>query len=117
MSIQVCLISRMNLIMWKMVKRKLFLQTQSINIVYPNVENMIAIPIAKRMEIVMSIQVSFIPRMSFDYKENSGKKVVLANPKHQYRVSQCGKHDCNANNKKNGDCYEYPSLSLFTDEL
>ena len=43
-------------------------------------------------------------------------KVFLANLKHQDRVSQCGEHDCNANNKKNGDYYEYPNLSHFTNE-
>ena len=32
--------------------------------------------------------------MNFDYKENGGKKAFLANPKHQYLVSQCGEHDC-----------------------
>ena len=41
----------------------------------------------------------------------------VANSKHQYRMSQCGEHDYSANNKKNGDDYEYPSLSHFTDEL
>ena len=39
------------------------------------------------------------------------KKSFQANPKHQYYVSQCGEHDCSAQNKKNGDCYEYQSLS------
>ena len=52
-----------------------------------------------------------------DHKENSGKKAFLANPMQQYHLTQCGEHDCHANNKKNGDCYEYPSLSHFTDEL
>ena len=45
------------------------------------------------------------------------KKAFLANPKHQYRVSQHGEHDCSANNKKNGDYYKYPSLSLLMDEV
>ena len=45
------------------------------------------------------------------------RKGFLANQKLQYRVSQCGEHYCSANNKKNGDCYEYPRLSHFTDEL
>ena len=63
-----------------MVERKLFMQIQSINIVYPNVENMIAKPITKRMEIVMGIQVNLISWMNFDCKENSGKKAFLANP-------------------------------------
>ena len=55
--------------------------------------------------------------MNFDYKENGGKKAFPINPKHQYRVSHYGEHDCNANNKKNGDCYGYLDLSHFLDEL
>ena len=43
-------------------------------------------------------------------------KAFLANPKRQYRVFQYGKQNCNANNKRYGDYYEYPSLSDFTDE-
>ena len=39
------------------------------------------------------------------------RKAFLANPNHQDCVSQCGKHDRSANNEKNRDCYEYPSLS------
>ena len=84
-----------------MVEGKLFLQIQSINIMYPNVENMIAMPITKGMEILRGIQVSLISWMNFDYKENGGNKAFLANPKHQYSISQCGEHDCYANNKKN----------------
>ena len=95
-----------------MVERKLFLQIQSSNIVYLNVENMIVVPITKRMKIVMSIQVCIISQMNVDCKEG-----FLENPKHQYHVSQYGEHDCGAYNKKNGDYYEYPSLSHFTDEL
>ena len=37
------------------------------------------------------------------------KKGILANPKHQFQVSQCGEHGCSANEKKNGDYNEYPS--------
>ena len=44
-------------------------------------------------------------------------KAFLENPKRQYRVSQCGEYGYSANKKKNRDYYEYPSLSLFTDEL
>ena len=45
------------------------------------------------------------------------RKAFLANPKCQYYVSQQGEHDCNAHNKKNVDCFEYPSLTNFMDEL
>ena len=55
--------------------------------------------------------------MNFDYEENGGRKALHANPKHQYRVSQCGEYDCQANKKKNGDYYKNPSLSHFTNEL
>ena len=101
----------------EMAERKLFLQIQSSNIVYPNVENMIVMPITKGMEIVMSIQVFHILQINFDDKEIGGKKAFLINPKHQCHVSQCEEEDCNANNKNNGDYYEYPSLSHFTDKL
>ena len=100
-----------------MVERKLFLQIQSSNIMYRNVENMIVMPITKKMEIVMSIQVRLVSQINFDYKENGGKKAFLTNPKHQYHVSQYGEQDCHSNNGKNGDYYEYPSLSPFLNEL
>ena len=45
------------------------------------------------------------------------KKAFPANPKYQYRVSQCGEPDCSAPNKNNGDYYEYLSLTCFRDEL
>ena len=54
--------------------------------------------------------------MDFDYKENGEKKTFVANPKHQYHVSQSGEHDCSANNRRNGDYYEYLRLSHFMDE-
>ena len=71
-----------------MVERKLFLPIQSINIVYPNEDNMIVLPRTNKMEIVMGIQVYLISRMNFHFKENGGKRAFLANPKHQYHVSQ-----------------------------
>ena len=45
------------------------------------------------------------------------RKGFFANPNLPYRASQCGEHDCSFNNKKNGDYYEYLSLSHFIDEL
>ena len=44
------------------------------------------------------------------------RKAYLAKSKHQYCVSQCGEHDCSARNKKNRDCYDFPSLIHFIDE-
>ena len=88
MSFQVCLISGMNFDYEENGEKKALLQFQSINIMYPNMRNMIVMPITKRTEIIMSIQVCLISWMNFDYKENGGKKAFLANPKHQYHVSQ-----------------------------
>ena len=42
-----------------------------------------------------------------------GRKAFLANPKHQYHVSQYGELDCIACNAKNGDYYEYPKFDSF----
>ena len=67
------------------------------------------------MEISMGFHVRLILMMNIKYKENGGKKAFLANPKIQYRVSQCGEHDCSAHNKMNLDYYEYPSSSHFID--
>ena len=44
------------------------------------------------------------------------KNAFLANPKHQDCVSQRGEHDCSANNKKNEDYCNSPSLYHFMDE-
>ena len=44
------------------------------------------------------------------------RKALLANTKHQYRVSQYAEQDCGAHNEKNGDYYKYPSLTYFTNE-
>ena len=55
--------------------------------------------------------------MNINYKENGERKIFFVNPRHQYSVSQYGEHDCSADNKKNGDYYEYPSLSCFTKKL
>ena len=62
------------LLLAKWWKEKLFLQIHTINIVYPNKENMNVVPETKRMKIIMHIQDSIISRMSFNYKENGGNK-------------------------------------------
>ena len=86
-SIQVCLISRMNFDYTKNDRKKAFLANPMINIMYPKVENMIVMPITKRTEINLSIQVCLISRMNFEDKENGGKKAFIANPRRQYSVS------------------------------
>ena len=55
-------------------KQKLFLQIQSINIVYPNKVNMIAVTNNKKIEIITGINVCLILRMNINYKENGEKK-------------------------------------------
>ena len=60
MSIQVCLISWMNIDYGKWLKETDFLQIQSINIMYRNEENVIVVPIRKRIEIITSIYVWLI---------------------------------------------------------
>ena len=44
------------------------------------------------------------------------RKAFLADPKHQHRVPLYEEHDCSAQNKKNVDYYDYPSLTHFKDE-
>ena len=43
-------------------------------------------------------------------------EVFLVDPTHQYCVSQWGERYCSANNKKDGDYFESPSLSHYMDE-
>ena len=83
---------------------------------YANEENMIIVSITKRMEIIKSIQVCLISRMNINYNEMVERKAFLANLDYQHRIPQYGEHDCSANNKKNGDYYENPSLPHFMDE-
>ena len=49
-------------------KKSFFLQIQSSNTVYPNVENVIKVPIMKRLDIITSIQVWLTSRMNIIYK-------------------------------------------------
>ena len=85
---------------------------------YPNEENMILVPITKRMENILSIQVCFISWMNFNYKENSGKKKLFLQIQ---SINIVYPNEVNLilvpNNKKNKDCYAYPSSSHFTEKL
>ena len=53
---------------------------------------------------------------ALDLQENGGKKSFSCNSNHQYRVSQCGEHDCSAHKEKNRDYYEYPNFTYFMNE-
>ena len=79
---------------------------------YPNVENMVVVPITKRMEIIMGIQVYLFSRMNFDFKENGGKKSFSCKSKASMSCIRIWRTLFSANNKKNRDYYEYPSLYL-----
>ena len=65
----------------KMVERKAFLANLKHHYHVPNMNNMIVVPITKRMEIILSIQVYHISQMDFDYKENGGKKSFFGKSK------------------------------------
>ena len=115
MSTHVCLISWRNINYKENGKKKAFLANPNINTVYPNVENMIVVPLIKKWRLLQVSKFVSFHRYALVIRKMLERKAFLANPKHQYRVSQQGKHDCYAHNKKNGDYYEYPGLSLFTD--
>ena len=61
---------------------------------------MVLVSLTKRMEIIVSIQVSPIPLMSINCKDTVERKAFPAKPKYQHRVSQCGEDDCSAHNKR-----------------
>ena len=73
-SVQVCLISRININYKEWWKEKLFLLVQAINIVYPNMENMIVVTITKRKRIITSFQIYLISQININYKENGRGK-------------------------------------------
>ena len=78
---------------------------------------MIVVPITKRMEIIMGIQVFSFCEWTLIISKMIERKGFLENPKHQYHVSEWEDRDCSAHNKKNGDYYGYPNLSHFKDKL
>ena len=107
---------RWTLIIGKWWTEKLLWQIQSINIMYPNLENMIVVPITKTMVIITSIQVWLISRMNINYSKNGEMKslqiqsINILYPKEVNMIIV-------PNHKNNGYYYEYPSLCHFTDEL
>ena len=78
------------------------IQIQCIKIVHRNIENKVVV-LAKRMEIIISIQACLISRMNFNYKENGGKKklfmrnqsinIMYPNEENVFIVSNCERAD------------------------
>ena len=97
-------------------KKSFFLQIQSINILHPNVEKMIVVPITNKLAIIMSVLVWLISQMNINCKENGGKQSFSCKSKASICVFHHGEHDCSLHNQKNGDYSGDPSLSQFTDE-
>ena len=83
---------------------------------YPNEKNIIVMPITKRMEIIMESKFVSFHGITLIIRKVVERKAFMANAKRQFHVSQCGEHDCSAENK-NRDCYGCPSLSHFMDKL
>ena len=68
------------------------------------------------MDILQESKFNLFDEQTLIIRKMVERKPFLAKPKNQYHVSQRREHDFSANNKKNGDYYEYPSSSHFTDE-
>ena len=60
-------------------------------------------PITKRIEIIMSTQVSLISWMNINNKKNGEKKAFFAKPKHQYMYPNDDNMFVVPNNEKSGD--------------
>ena len=58
---------------------------------YPDMENKIAVPIAKEMEIITRIQVCLIWGQTLFLRKIVERKAIIAKPKHQNHVSKRGK--------------------------
>ena len=69
------------------------------------------------MEIITSIQVCFIYGWTLVIWTTLERKAFVANPKHQYHVSQWGEQVYGAHSQKNEDYYDNPSLSHSMNEF
>ena len=99
------------------MKVNIFLPTQTINIVYPKEDNMIIVPITKRVEIILSTQVWLISRMGIKYKEMVERNFFLQIQRSNIVHPNVENMVVVPNHNRNGDYYENPSLSYFMDEL
>ena len=76
------------LIQGKWWKEKLFLKIQSINIMYPNVENMIAEPHQKEWRLLRVSKFPPFQEQTLITRKLVERKAFLGNPEHQYHVLQ-----------------------------
>ena len=77
---------------------------------------MIVVPITKRMDIIMSMQVCPISPININYEENNGEKLFLPNKNFNIIYPYMENMIVVPNHKKIGDYYENPSLTHFTDK-
>ena len=75
LNIQVCLISQMNINYKENGEKKSFSwKPKALISCILGIQDMIMVPITKRMEFILGIQVYLISQMNFDYKENGENK-------------------------------------------
>ena len=81
MGIQVCFLLRVNFDHKANGEREAFLANPMHQYHGLNEEKMIVVPLTKRVEIIMSIQVCLISRLNINYEENGGKKTFSCESK------------------------------------
>ena len=87
------------------MEKKLFLEIWSINILYPNMENMIVVPNHKKEHgLLWESRFHLFHKWTMIIRKMV-EKPFLSNPKHQYHVSQYGEHDYSVQSQKNIDYY------------
>ena len=97
-----------------MEEKTAFFQIQSINTVSSIMENRIAKPITKRMEIIIGIKVCLIWRMNIDFKENGGREsFFLPNQSINIVYPNEGNKIIVPNHKMNEGCYENLSFTFW----
>ena len=65
---------------------------------------MIAMPITKRIEIIMSAKLDSLHGWTLIIRKIVKRKAFPTNPKHEYHVCQYREHVSSAHEEKNGDC-------------
>ena len=116
MSIEVCLIPRININYKENGGKENFsCKSKALISCIPTRRAWLKCPITRRMKILWESKFNSFHQWTLIVRKMVKIKAFLANKKYQYRVSQWGDYDCRAPQQKNGDCYEYLSLFHFTD--